>query len=692
MATRANMRTSGSCASAWLACAMFVGSITVARADEGVWTFDHPPTQAIKSTYGFDVGREWLDALRLSAVRVGGGASGAFVSTDGLVLTNHHVALSCTQELSTASRDFVRDGFVARSRKDERTCPGYEVRRLESFDDVTDAMRAAVSSTDEAAVTAERNIAIARLENDCSATTGLRCEVVTLYRGAVYQVYRYRVWTDVRLVIAPEARIGFFGGDADNFVFPRFDLDFALLRVYDHGQPLKTPHHLRVGQRGLEEGDVVFAAGHPYSTDRLVTLAQLEFDRDARYPWMIASAKRQRQLLQQFAARSAESRRRAAGNLFGTENWLKSMAGEYKALQEVGLIKRKAEEEAQLRAYAGAIGDADPWKRIETTTRKQASVLKESWVVGYGYRTLFGTAGHLVELANERALPDGERLAKYRDSEVPTLVLQLTQDAPIYKDLEIARVAGYWQEALDTLGADHPFVKRVLGGRSPLDAATAAIEASKLDRVDERKRLVDGGLAAVNASSDPLIVLARSVYPLRRRLAKFEEVEIDTPIRQGADAIGRLRFKRSGTDTYPDATGTLRLSYGAVRGYDADGTLTPWRTNFWGLYARSAAFGAQSPFDLPATWVAKQRQLALGTPLNFVSTLDIIGGSSGSPVVDRDGALVGLIFDGNLEALAGRYVYTDDKARAIAVDARAIVEALTNVYGVRHLVDEMTRR
>ena len=660
-----------------------------AWSDEGVWTFDHPPLALLRAKYGFAPGPEWLEAVRLSSVRVGGG-SGSFVSGSGLVLTNHHVVLSCLQKLSNEGSDLVRNGFIARTRGEERACPDTEVLRLESSDDVTEKIRSAMKSRTDEALTAERNAAIASLENQCKAKTGLRCEVVTLYRGAAYQLYRYRLWTDVRLVFAPESSVGFFGGDPDNFVFPRFDLDFALLRIYDQGQPVRPVHHLKRAPQGVREDDLVFAAGHPYATDRLLTIAQLTLDRDLRFPLMIASAKRQRQVLQQFGARSPEATRRAASNLFGTENWLKGMTGEYKALQEPALFAHKSEEEARLRAsFRVSAGENEPWARIEAATRKEAAVLKESWAVRYGYRTLFWMAGSIVEMTAEKGMPDGERLPEYRDSALPTLVLQLTADAPVYKDLEIARLTGYWQEALEMLGTEHSFVQHVLANRSPFAAATELIGATRLDRVEERRRLIDGGADAVNVSSDPLVVLARAVYPLRRRLAKFEEIEIDTPIRQAADEVAQARFRLFGADAYPDATGTLRLSYGTVRGYDADGILVPWRTNFWGLFARRDAFGGRPPFDLPARWIDKQRAIALGTPLNFASTLDIVGGNSGSPVIDRNGDLVGLIFDGNLEGLGARFAYTDDKARAIAVDFRAIVEALEKVYEAQTLAAEI---
>jgi len=663
-----------------------------ASADEGVWTFDSPPAAALRSGYGFAPSAEWLDALRLSAVRLGGG-SGSFVSANGLVLTNHHVAMGCLQGLSTAADDLVTNGFHARTRAEERTCPGMELRRLEATEDVTARVRAAVTSPDDTQATAERNTAIAKIENECREKAGLQCEMVTLYRGAAYHLYRYKVWNDIRLVFAPEARLGFFGGDPDNFVFPRFDLDFSLLRVYEKGEAIRPTRFLKWAKTALKDGDLVFAAGHPGSTDRLFTVAQLIYDRDIRYPLRLASANRERKVLQEYSARSPESARRAADALVGTENWLKAMTGEYKALRAPELMATKADAEARLRkSFVPTAGHPDPWATIDLATEKQARDIKRRWVVEYGYHTLFDAAGTIVELANETALSEADRLPQYRASNIPRIVHRISADDPFYKDLEIARMAGAWQEAVDLLGNDDPFVVRVLGGRTPLAAAQEAVEGSRLDQVAERRRLVTGGKDAVLASTDPLIVLARDVYPMRRRLEKAHDVEVETPTLKAGDELEKIRFALYGKDAYPDATSSLRLSYGKVGGYDADGVLTPFQTNLAGLYARSFAFNGKPPFDLPPRWLEKQRELDLATPLNFVSTLDIVGGSSGSPVVDRNGELVGLIFDANLEALGWRYAYTDRNARAMAVDGRAIVESLKKVYGAAPLAAELTGR
>lgn len=667
-------------------------SSATTHADEGMWTFDHPPVQALAERYQFHVSPGWLEHLRLAAVNFGG-ASSSFVSAQGLLLTNHHVGFSCIEKLSKAGGDLVMNGFLARGRDQELPCPDTELKVLRSSADVSAKVFAAVRPEAAAEIAnTQRKTAIAAIEQACAAETKLRCEVVSLYHGSIYQLYRYQVWHDVRLVFAPEKQIAFFGGDSDNFVFPRFDLDMAIFRAYENGRPVTPPSYLRWSREGVREHEPVFAAGYPRSTDRLDTVAQLESQRDLHYPLRIASARRQRALLTAFSARSPESARRAENNLFGVENWLKAMLGEYQALRDGELMRKKVAEEAALRKQYGELarsGDDDPWRRVAAATRSLDARARELWAVGYGRRSLFSLAGQIVELANERGLPEGERLEDYREAAIAGLLPRLKSTAPIYQDLEIARLAGQWEEAAELLGRAHPYVQRVLGGATPLAAATKLIEASGLDQAEQRVRLIEGGLAAVQASTDPLIALARDIYPLRRALGKYAEVEVDTPLKRAAEAIGRARFRIHGDRLPPDATATLRFTYGSVAGYDADGILTPWKTNFLGLQARAAAFDQRPPFDLPPRWTQRQERLDPAMPFNFVATLDIIGGNSGSPVVNRQGEWVGVIFDGNLEGLGNRFAYTDAKARALAVDGRAIMESLVKVYGADDLAREL---
>lgn len=661
-----------------------------AAADDGLWLFDAPPLARLEARHQFKPTPAWLDQLRLAAVSFGGG-SASFVSPRGLVLTNHHVGNSCIRKLSSEKRDLIQAGFHARTEAEELPCPDTELRVLHSTSNVTREVLAGLKpgmSADEA--NKARKTAIADLERRCGDQSRLRCEVITLYHGAAYHLYRSHVWKDVRLVFAPEKEIAFFGGDPDNFVFPRFDLDLAFFRVYEHGKPIQSPKFLNLALTGAREGDLVFAAGHPHSTDRLFTVAELEAQRDLDYPLRIASAKRQRAMLLAFGAVTGEASRRAEQVLFGTENWLKAMLGEFKTLRDPNFLSAKREEEKRFRDEARRVDPrADPWTRIAAITAKRRAKAAESWAVDYGYRTLFRAAGEIVEIAYESALPEGERLSEYRGAELPRLKQRLEADYPIYKDLETARLAEYWTEARELLGAGHPFVKAALLGRSPLEAAQLRVEPSRLDASAERKRLLAGGIRAVEASTDPLIVLAREIYPLRRALARYAEIEVETPAKQAAEELGRLRFTVFGQDVPPDATGTLRLSFGTVKGYDAEGVLTPWKTNFGGLFARHDAFDGLPPFSLPARWLEARGKLKAQTPFNFVTTVDIIGGNSGSPVVNRKGELVGLIFDGNLESLGNRFGYTETAARSLAVDTRAILEALETVYGASALVKEM---
>ncbi|MBV8659890.1 MAG: S46 family peptidase [Burkholderiales bacterium] len=669
--------------------AMAIGMAIPAQADEGMWTFDHPPLQRIEQQYGIKLTPDWLNKLQGAAVKFG--ASGSFVSADGLMLTNHHVALDCIAQLSSPGHDLQQHGFVAATQTEELRCPGATARVLESTEDVTDTiLHVAPANADADTVTRARKAAIAKVEDDCASKTGMRCQVVPLYSGSIFHLYRYRQWDDVRLAFAPEFQAAFFGGDADNFVYPRFALDFALLRIYDHGQPVHPAHYLKLATAPVAEGDAIFVVGNPGRTSRLFTIAELEQLRDVRMPLMLAGARAQQAALHAYAARSPEAARQAVQPLFDVENWLKSMNGEMAALNDPSLMARKASEEAAFRqAYAAHGLKGDPWRDVEHIVQRKSAKEKELWTVWYGHRTLFDTAGHIVEMAYERALPESERMGEYRDLSLRDTDRRLRADQPVYKDMDIVLQTHFFTEARSLLGDAHPFVKAVLHGETPAQSAERLIRATHVDDVNERRRLLDGGIAAVEASTDPLIQLARTVYPMRRALVRFSETEIDTPIIEAASKLGQARFTLYGTAVPPDATGTLRLSYGKVAGYDAAGIATPWKSTFGGLNARSDAFDHKAPFDLPAQLDAARSKIDPRTPLDFVTTADIIGGNSGSPVVNVQGDWVGLIFDGNLEGLGGRFIYTDERARSLAVSAEAILTALDKVYGASTLAREL---
>jgi hypothetical protein len=663
------------------------GLAFAAAADDGMWTYHQPPVELLKSRYGFEVSREWLDHLRRASVSIG--ASGSFVSPEGLFLTNAHVALDCVKNLSSAREDLVGGGFVALARSQERPCPGTEARQLVSFADVTQD----VDSPDAT----ERRRRIAAIEQECREKTGLRCEVVTLYRGAQYWLYRYKIWNDMRLVFQPENDIAFFGGDTDNFVYPRFALDFALLRAYENGQPVKTPDYLKISRRGASEGDLVFSSGNPGTSDRLLTVAQVLMLRDRLYPLRFNATTMYREALHAYAKQSPESDRRALSAIHGTENYLKALAGETRALAQPELIAAKRAEEDALRAKAKAEIEAgrfrwvneDPWQRIDRAVALQLARADELEATDYTFGTLVRSANSIVALAYEGRRPDGERLKDYREARAARLRRQIGGDSPYYKDLEAVRLASFLERASRVLGPQHPFVARLTSGESPQAAAKRLIEGTRLDQVAERRKLLDGGAAAVDASTDALIVAVRDVYPIWSRLKRTLQDEIEGQEEKGYDEIARLKAHLGGAAQAPDATGSLRFAFGTVKGYDRDGVLTPWATTFHGLYDRHASLKSHPYFQLPPRWRDAASKVRLETPFVFVTTVDIIGGSSGSPLVNRDGELVGVLFDGNLEELGNRFVYSDRLARSLAVDVRAMVEALDKVYGAQDLAREM---
>jgi hypothetical protein len=666
-----------------------------ARADEGMWTFDNPPLKALKEKYGFTPTPEWLEHVRLSSVRFNDGGSGSFVSQNGLVMTNHHVAAGQLQKMSTPQKDHLKDGFHARTPAEEKSCPDLELNVLVSIEDVTSRVKAAVKTgASEKDAHEQRKAEMARIEKESLEATGLRSDVITLYGGGQYHLYRAKKYTDVRLVFAPESQIAFFGGDPDNFTYPRYDLDCAFFRVYENGEPVRTSHWLKWSENGASEGEPVFVSGHPGSTSRQLTLAQLEFLRDHEYPLSLASLNRRRKLLEEFSAKSAEHARRAKSQLFSIENSIKVRFGELEGLQGPNLLAKKAAEEKAFREQV--LSDAEARKEFGGAwdAVAQAAKHRATFLGRHAYSTFRGTrflqiAGHIVRLAAEVRKPNEKRLPEYRDSALESLKFNLFSPAPIYKDLETTTFADAIAEARDVLGADDPYVKALLGGRTPEEVAEEAVSGTKLDDPSARKALVEGGEQAVSASTDPMIAISRRIDPIARELRKKYEDEVESVITENAGKIARARFRVYGATVYPDATFTLRLAYGKVAGYPAGGTLVPYKTTFFGLYERSASFENRPPFDLPPRYVERRASLDLATPLNFVCTTDITGGNSGSPVFNRQAEIVGLIFDGNIQSFPNKFIYSEEQARAVAVHSRGIIEALRAVYDTKELADEL---
>jgi hypothetical protein len=672
-------------------------AIAGASADEGMWTFDNPPLEAWRTRYAFEPDQRWLDHLRLSSVRLSDGGSAAFVSPDGLLVTNQHVAASQLQKLSTSERNLVRDGFLASSRTDEVRCPDMTALVLVSFDEVTDRVHsaAALAPSDSAAAAARRS-AITRIEQESAEATGLRSDVVSLYSGGEYWLYRYKQYSDVRIVFAPEEQAAYFGGDWDNFTFPRFNLDVAFLRVYENGRPARTEHYLRWSARGATDGDFVVLAGHPASTDRLLTMTQIRYQQQVGNPLQRLSWETRRDAMKQFAERGPEEARVAAGPLRSLENALKRLAGQERGLEDPRILERKAAQESALRAgvasnpeWQRAYGDA--WTRIDAVYAELPALAPRLTFSTLSVSRLAGSAVQLVRWANQQERPEELRAAEYRGARLDAFRSNLLSPAPMTPALEEAILTSWLAQAQDTLGDQDPFVRAALDGRTPADVAREVVAGTRLADVDYRRALLDGEAGDVSRSSDPLLALARRVDPVMQELSNWQETRLESVETSAGQQIAAARFAVYGRSLYPDATFTLRLGFGRVTGYEEDTTLVPWTTTFYGLFDRFESFAGTGVYSLPERWTAGRGLLDLSTPLNFVYTADTIGGNSGSPLVNRAGELVGLNFDSNQQKLPNRYLHIeeDESGRAIGVHSRAILEALSKLYRASALIEEI---
>jgi hypothetical protein len=665
--------------------------------DEGMWLFTNPPRKHLQDRYKFDADKEWLEHVQRSSVRFNNGGSGSFVSADGLIMTNHHVGADCLQKMGDKKHNYYRDGFHARSRKDERRCHDLELNVLMSIEDVTERVKAAVKPgmTPAQAFAARREI-MSKISDESQKKTKLRSDVVTLYQGGQYHLYRYKKYTDVRLVFAPEQQIAFFGGDPDNFEYPRYDLDVCFFRAYEDGEPARVEHYLKWSKKGAQEDELVFVSGHPGRTTRMATVAELEYLRDIGYPSLLQRLNRLEVLLSSFSGRSEENARQAKELLFTVQNSRKARVGQLGGLLDPDLMARKKAEEKKLRDAAAKddkLRDAlGAWDRIADAQKVRAGNVRKFTLLegGAGFQSeLFHLARTLVRAATELRRDSPKRLQEFRDSNLDSLKQQLFSEAPLYNDYEILKLADSLTFLATELGAGNPLVQKVLAGKSPQARASELVLGCKLGSVKERKRLYDDP-KAIDASDDPMIALARLVDPDSRAVRKINETEVEEVQRQAYADIARVKFAVEGTSTYPDATFTLRLSYGEVKGYEENGEQVPFQTIFSGLYQRAKEMNNRPPFDLPPRWVERKDKLNLKTPLNFVCTADIIGGNSGSPVINRKAEVVGLIFDGNLQSLVLDFAYSDKVARAVSVHSAGIVEALRKVYDAGELADELT--
>jgi len=690
-------------AMAFAALLLLAGS---ARPDEGMWLLDSPPRKLLKQRHDFEPTADWLTHLQKSSVRFGAGGSASFVSPDGLVMTNHHVGRDSIQKLSTKDKDYQRDGFYAKTRAEELKCPDLQLNVLQSIEDVTDRVNKAVpaDATPEKAAAARRAV-MAVIEKESQDKTGLRSDVVTLYQGGLYHLYRYKKYTDVRLVFAPEGAIAHFGGDPDNFEFPRYALDAAFFRVYEDGKPAKTPHYLAWSPNGAKADELVFVSGHPGRTSRLNTAAHLELARDVQYPAFLNLMRRREVALKTWGERSVENARRASAELMRIQNARKLLVGMVAGLQDPAVLEKKRAEEKALRAQVEKDPDlkrqyGDAWDRVQQSVKDmRASYLDNQLLEGAGRglgspwafnSTLFSIARTLVRHADEQDKPNAERLREFQDANLESLKQQLFSPAPIYDDLETVKLADSLGMFAELRGADEPLVAQVLAGKAPPARAAELIRGSKLQDVAEREKLFRAGKKGIEASEDPLIRLARLVdKPAREARQRYEE-KVEEPQKQAYGKISNAIFALRGRDQYPDATFTLRLAFGTVKGYAENAAQVEPFTTFGGAFARAEQHGQREPFRLPQRWQEKKGKVDASVPFNFVCTADIIGGNSGSPVVNRKGQVVGLIFDGNIQSLVADFAYTDAQGRAVAVDSRGILAALRDVYGAAALADEIT--
>ena len=664
----------------------------IAVADEGMWLFTDLPKKHLQEKYGFEPTDEWAKHVMLSSVRFNSGGSASFVSSNGLVLTNHHVGAGTIQKLSTPENNYYKYGFAAKTADDEIKAPDLELNQLVSIDDVTDRVNAAVQP-DMAAAQAfvARRAIMSEIEKESLEKTGLRSNVITLYGGARYHLYRYKKYTDVRLVWAPESDTAFFGGDADNFEYPRYCLDVCLFRVYEDDKPARIRHFLKVSKNGAAKNELVFVSGNPGRTQRIFTTAALKYQRDHYLPYVLNFLHRREILFQQFGLETDEKKRRAKDDLFGIQNARKAYTGMIQGLQDPAFLKKKQQDERaflkkirkdpQLQKYA------DAWSAIENAQEQKKELLGQTASFS---GSLFDIASTLVFMAAEDQKPNNERLREYTDAARASLEQQLYSSAPIYPDLEHVKLADSLALFVERRGADHPLVATVLDGKSPNARASELIAGTKLMDIEYRKQVARGGQKSIDQSTDTLIRFAKSMENEARRLREIQD-EIAETERQAYAQITDAQFAIQGTDQYPDATFTLRLAFGPVLGYEEAGeTIPPW-TTLAGAYQHEKNHGAKSPWKLPARWHERKAKLDLKTPFNFVCTADIIGGNSGSPVINRDAELVGVIFDGNIQSLTSDYFYTDKIARAVSVHSSIVLEALHKVYEARHIADQMGR-
>ena len=666
-------------------------------ADDGMWTFDNPPRKQWKEHYKFEPTDAWLEHVRLASVRLNDGGTGAFVSADGLMITNQHVASGQLQKVSSKEKDYTKEGFYAQTNDQELKCPDLECNVLVSYEDATARVQSAVKpGASDKEASEQRKSAIAAIEKEATAKTGLKCDVISFYSGGEYWLYRFKKYTDIRLVFAVEEQTAFFGGDYDNFTYPRYDLDVAFFRAYEDGKPAKTPHYFKWSATGASDGEFVVLPGNPGSTARLLTLAQIQYQRDVGNPLVKQVWTSRRDALLRYAERGAEQARQAGATTRSLNNSLKRLVGQQQGLMNPRMMAKKEAEEKTLRDAVAQKADVqkaygDAWNQIGAAYRELPTMAARIAFSDLKLSRLGTIASQLVRYAEEIKKPNDKRYDEFRDSKLESFTFALMSPAPIYPEMEEAVLTAWLEEGLKTLGPNDPFIKAALGGSTPALVARQAVSKTQLGNTALRYSLRLGGADAIAKSDDPMIALARRIEPIIRELRAWNEEHILNVEASAGEKIAKARFAVYGKTLPPDANFNLRISYGRVLGYEEDTTLVPYKTTFFGLYDRARSFDEKPPYDLPRRYREGKDKLDLATPLNFVYTADTIGGNSGSPVINRNGEFVGINFDSNVQKLPNRYWYVDEAegGRAVGVHSAAIIEALKKLYGADKLVSEI---
>ena len=661
-----------------------------------MWTFENPPLEAWRREHDFRPGEDWLEHVRLSSLRFGQSCSSSFVSGDGLVMTNHHCARSCVEAVSTEETDYVEEGFHAGSREEERVCPGLYLDQLVEIEEVTRVVKgAAPEGAGEERVQEARQAARDSIVDACESGSDHRCQVVDLYHGGQFQLYEYRRYAPVKLVFAPELQAGFYGGDPDNFTYPRYALDVAFVRAYrpDSSTAVHPDHHLEWDPGGAEEGELVFLTGNPGSTSRLATVSQLQYEKEYRHPFLLDLLREQRDCLQEVADRGPEAARQVRDRLFGIENTIKAFDGELEGLRDPELMGRKIKWQRRFRDSVEADPElrrryGDVWTRLEEIQARKLEISPRLNVNEYGFvgSPHMSAAGDLVTYLRESARPEGERAG---DVDLEALASRLRGQMPLGPGQSVRVLQIRLGLAQRWLPEEAPFRRDAFrGDESASEAARRLVRETRVDERAFRRGLLDAGAAALDTVSDPLLRLAAGMYDRHRRLQpRWERTTASESVQESR--LAEALFAVFGTDLPPDATFTLRISDGRVKRYPYNGTVAPAHTSIHGMFARAADFDGEHPWNLPAAFAEARDAVEMDSPLDFVSTNDITGGNSGSPVVDREGRVVGVAFDGNIQQLPNEYLFRTRQARTVSVHSAGITEALRDVYGADRLVREL---